>query len=242
ARRRVARVARGTARRLVPCDAGQVPRADADDARRARRRAPDVSLVQSDRNRARRCGARGGRRVRPTAAPRQCRHGGATLRDAARRGPRRRRRPAGAVAPASARCARRNDHPGRHAAAVVAARRLRRARSGEARRARRRCVARGRGDASRRAAPRRLTAGGVIVQTFLSYGFRPFFLLAAAWAVLALVLLVVALAGGGWSAEALPLYRWHGHEMIFGFVAAAIAGFLLTAAPTWTSTRPVSGT
>src|SRR5690606_37779486 len=153
-----------------------------------------------------------------------------------------RRRPAGAVAPASARCARRNDHPGRHAAAVVAARRLRRARSGEARRARRRCVARGRGDASRRAAPRRLTAGGVIVQTFLSYGFRPFFLLAAAWAVLALVLLVVALAGGGWSAEALPLYRWHGHEMIFGFVAAAIAGFLLTAAPTWTSTRPVSGT
>lgn len=26
---------------------------------------------------------------------------------------------------------------------------------------------------------------------------------------------------------------WHGHEMIFGFVAAAIAGFLLTASPVW---------
>src|SRR5690606_14098834 len=79
------------------------------------------------------------------------------------------------------------------------------------------------------------------VQTFLSYGFRPFFLLAALWAVLAVVVLVVALAGSGWAVDALPLFRWHGHEMIFGFVAAAIAGFLLTAAPTWTSTQPVSG-
>jgi uncharacterized protein involved in response to NO len=30
---------------------------------------------------------------------------------------------------------------------------------------------------------------------------------------------------------------WHGHEMIFGFDAAAIAGFLLTAVPVWTA-RP----
>jgi len=80
------------------------------------------------------------------------------------------------------------------------------------------------------------------VQHFLSYGFRPFFLLGAAWAVLALVLLVAALGGAAWSADALPLFRWHGHEMIFGFVAAAIAGFLLTAAPTWTQTAPISGT
>ena len=79
------------------------------------------------------------------------------------------------------------------------------------------------------------------MQTLFSYGFRPFFLLAAAWAVLALAQLIAALAGGGWSADALPLFRWHGHEMIYGFVAAAIAGFLLTAAPTWTGTRPVSG-
>src|SRR5690606_35282704 len=34
---------------------------------------------------------------------------------------------------------------------------------------------------------------------------------------------------------------WHGHEMLFGFVAAAIAGFLLTAVPTWTASAPVAG-
>ncbi|HEX6994464.1 MAG TPA: NnrS family protein [Gammaproteobacteria bacterium] len=79
------------------------------------------------------------------------------------------------------------------------------------------------------------------MQVFLSYGFRPFFLLGAAWAVLALATLLAALTGVGWAGEALPLFRWHGHEMIFGFVAAAIAGFLLTAAPTWTGTKPVSG-
>lgn len=79
------------------------------------------------------------------------------------------------------------------------------------------------------------------MSTFLSYGFRPFFLLGAAWAVLALVGLIAALSGAGWTADALPLYRWHGHEMLFGFVTAAVAGFLLTAAPTWTSTKPISG-
>ena len=76
---------------------------------------------------------------------------------------------------------------------------------------------------------------------FLSYGFRPFFLLLALWAPLALATLLVGLSGAGWNPEALPLFRWHGHEMLFGFVAAAIAGFLLTAAPAWTGTRPVSG-
>ncbi len=79
------------------------------------------------------------------------------------------------------------------------------------------------------------------VHTFFSYAFRPFFLLAAAWAVLAPIVLIAALAGAGWTAEALPLFRWHGHEMIYGVVSAAIAGFLLTAAPTWTNTPPVSG-
>ncbi|HEX7079735.1 MAG TPA: NnrS family protein [Gammaproteobacteria bacterium] len=74
-----------------------------------------------------------------------------------------------------------------------------------------------------------------------SYGFRPFFLLAAAWAPIALVALFLGLRGAAWPADALPLFRWHGHEMLFGFVAAAIAGFLLTAAPTWTGTRAISG-
>jgi hypothetical protein len=34
---------------------------------------------------------------------------------------------------------------------------------------------------------------------------------------------------------------WHTHEMLFGFVLAAVAGFLLTAIPNWTGRRPLSG-
>ena len=34
---------------------------------------------------------------------------------------------------------------------------------------------------------------------------------------------------------------WHIHEMFFGFVMAAIAGFLLTAVPNWTKRLPVAG-
>jgi uncharacterized protein involved in response to NO len=76
---------------------------------------------------------------------------------------------------------------------------------------------------------------------FLSYGFRPFFVLAACAAIGTLVVLVAGFAGARNVTDALPLARWHGHEMVFGFVGAAIAGFLLTAVPTWTGTKPVSG-
>jgi uncharacterized protein involved in response to NO len=40
---------------------------------------------------------------------------------------------------------------------------------------------------------------------------------------------------------ALPLPMLHGHEMLFGLVSAAIAGFLLTAVPSWTGTRGFGG-
>jgi uncharacterized protein involved in response to NO len=76
---------------------------------------------------------------------------------------------------------------------------------------------------------------------FLSYGFRPFFLLAALQAAGTLAVLAAALLFGAWPSDAPPPGRWHGHEMLFGFVAAAIAGFLLTAVPAWTNRRPVSG-
>ncbi len=75
----------------------------------------------------------------------------------------------------------------------------------------------------------------------LAYGFRPFFLLAGFWAIVPMITVVWAVSSGGWPADAVPLFAWHGHEMIFGFVAAAIAGFLLTAVPGWTATKPVSG-
>lgn len=82
---------------------------------------------------------------------------------------------------------------------------------------------------------------GALGRALFSYGFRPFFLLAAGFAVLALLTLLGGLTLGVWIGEALPLVRWHAHEMLFGFVAAAIAGFLLTAVPTWTGSRAVSG-
>jgi uncharacterized protein involved in response to NO len=80
-----------------------------------------------------------------------------------------------------------------------------------------------------------------MTRALFSYGFRPFFALSAAWAVLTLVVLVGAFNLGTWPTGGLPLARWHGHEMLFGFVAAAIAGFLLTAVPTWTGSRALAG-
>lgn len=78
-------------------------------------------------------------------------------------------------------------------------------------------------------------------KTLFSYGFRPFFLLGALWAPLALLMLFLGLSGVAWPVDALPFFRWHGHEMLFGFVATAIAGFLLTAVPAWTGSKAVSG-
>ncbi|MDP6617509.1 MAG: NnrS family protein, partial [Gammaproteobacteria bacterium] len=74
-----------------------------------------------------------------------------------------------------------------------------------------------------------------------SYGFRPFFLLAGLWAIVPMLTVWFSIYSGQWPAEAIPLFTWHGHEMIFGFAAAAIAGFLLTAVPSWTGTKAVSG-
>lgn len=74
-----------------------------------------------------------------------------------------------------------------------------------------------------------------------SYGFRPFFLAAALWSIVALAIWLASLATG----TALPSHfdplAWHVHEMLFGFVMAAVAGFLLTAIPNWTGRLPVRG-
>ncbi len=76
----------------------------------------------------------------------------------------------------------------------------------------------------------------------LERGFRPFFLVAALWSVAAMAIWIVALATG---MDVPGLYgpvAWHAHEMIFGYAAAVIAGFLLTAIPNWTGRLPVRGT
>jgi uncharacterized protein involved in response to NO len=71
-------------------------------------------------------------------------------------------------------------------------------------------------------------------------GFRPFFLAAGVYAVLLIGLWLGVLRGSLAFAD-LPPAIWHGHEMLFGFAVAVIAGFLLTAAQNWTGIRTPSG-
>ncbi|MEZ5565950.1 MAG: NnrS family protein [Gammaproteobacteria bacterium] len=76
---------------------------------------------------------------------------------------------------------------------------------------------------------------------FLSYPFRPFFLLAAAFSMVAILVWVLILRGMGWESAPTDPLAWHAHEMLFGFGGAAVAGFLLTAVATWTGRRPIAG-
>jgi len=75
----------------------------------------------------------------------------------------------------------------------------------------------------------------------LAYGFRPFFLLTGIYAVV-VVLGWMGFLFAGWP---LPLgwspFKWHSHEMLYGLVSAAIAGFLLTAVTNWTGSAPLRG-
>jgi len=75
----------------------------------------------------------------------------------------------------------------------------------------------------------------------LSYGFRPFFLGAALWAIMAMVLWIGSLAGFWQLALGYGVLAWHAHEMLFGYASAVVAGFLLTAVPNWTGRLPVAG-
>lgn len=84
-------------------------------------------------------------------------------------------------------------------------------------------------------------ASGRPAAALLSFGFRPFFLLGACWSALALAVWVLSFVTGWPLPTALTPLEWHIHEMLFGFVLAAIAGFILTAVANWTGRRPVSG-
>jgi len=69
-----------------------------------------------------------------------------------------------------------------------------------------------------------------MTSALFALGFRPLYLLAGAYAALAVPLWAMQYAG--WLPGANPL--WHAHEMLFGYAFAVIAGFLLTAARAWT--------
>jgi uncharacterized protein involved in response to NO len=86
--------------------------------------------------------------------------------------------------------------------------------------------------------PRVPDPGGI---PLFSYGFRPFFLGAAVWAILALALWIGSPAGIWQLARGYGALSWHAHEMLFGYGSAVVAGFLLTAVPNWTGRLPVEG-
>ncbi|MDZ4137105.1 MAG: NnrS family protein [Paracoccaceae bacterium] len=75
----------------------------------------------------------------------------------------------------------------------------------------------------------------------LSFGFRPFFLMASIWAALAMMVWVVMLTGRDVLPTAFDPVGWHAHELLFGYLGAVIAGFLLTAVPNWTGSLPLIG-
>lgn len=75
----------------------------------------------------------------------------------------------------------------------------------------------------------------------LTQGFRPFFLAAGVWAAAALALWIGMFETGMALPSRFNPLAWHIHEMLFGFVMAAVAGFLLTAIPNWTRRLPISG-
>lgn len=76
----------------------------------------------------------------------------------------------------------------------------------------------------------------------LSYGFRPFFLLGAIYAGAMIPLWLSLFEGGLRLPTAFEPRDWHVHEMLFGYVAAVLGGFVLTAVPNWTGRLPLQGT
>ncbi len=74
-------------------------------------------------------------------------------------------------------------------------------------------------------------------------GFRPFFLFGGLFAVVAVAiwLWILSYQGSLPSGSSLELVQWHAHEMLFGYILAAIAGFLLTAERNWTGVQTLHG-
>lgn len=73
------------------------------------------------------------------------------------------------------------------------------------------------------------------------YPFRVFFLSTSVLAALAIPLWVFMLSSAAAPSPAIPALFWHQHEMLFGLLTAAIAGFLLTAVCVWTGTERLNG-
>ncbi len=78
-------------------------------------------------------------------------------------------------------------------------------------------------------------------RSLFAYGFRTFFLAVGASAVVLVPLWAAGFSFGWPLGTDWPPTLWHAHEMLFGFAGAAIAGFLLTAVPSWTGQKGFAG-
>ncbi len=85
------------------------------------------------------------------------------------------------------------------------------------------------------------SAGRMSFDVFFSRAFRPFFFGAGLMGGLMLLFWLLMLAGAAQPPTHLAPRDWHVHEMIFGYFAAAMTGFLLTAVPNWTGRMPLAG-
>ena len=83
----------------------------------------------------------------------------------------------------------------------------------------------------------RRTPGAFVL---FEYGYRPFFLLAALHGAVLVPVWVAAVLG--WLTLPVEMeVSWHAHQMVYGFAAAGLAGFMLTAVPNWTGAPPLRG-
>ena len=72
--------------------------------------------------------------------------------------------------------------------------------------------------------------------------FRPFFLLGAIQAAIAILVWLPLFYGELSLTSAFAPRDWHIHEMLYGFLSAVVTGFLFTAIPNWTGRLPLKGT
>jgi uncharacterized protein involved in response to NO len=81
----------------------------------------------------------------------------------------------------------------------------------------------------------------LVKSNLFAYGFRSHFFLAGVAAVVLVPLWAVSFVAGTSIGSGWPPTLWHAHEMLFGFIASAIAGFMLTAVPSWTGQKGFAG-
>src|SRR5690554_6696094 len=82
---------------------------------------------------------------------------------------------------------------------------------------------------------------GANLKQLFAYPFRIFFLSMTVLTLVGIPLWVLEVSGVIQLPLAMPALFWHQHEMLFGFLSAAIAGFLLTAVCVWTQTERTHG-